>query len=109
MSEWRGSIKYTDGTKVIQNPGEPLYGHLPLDLEKDLNLGSEDDDAYLFYRVEDIGVDSQGNIYVLDTGNTRIQKYDDRGIHVRTIGRKGQGEEKTGDHTEQQSAPAQCM
>lgn len=91
LSEWRGTIKYADGTKVIQNPGEPLYDHLTLDLEKDLNLGSEEDDAYLFYRVEDIGVDSQGNMYVLDTGNSRIQKYDDRGIHVRTIGRKGQG------------------
>ena len=91
VSEWRGTIEYTDGTKVIENPGEPLYGHLSLDLEKDLNLGSEEDDAYLFFRVEDIGVDSQGNIYVLDIGNYRIQKYDDRGIHVRTIGRKGQG------------------
>jgi hypothetical protein len=91
VSEWRGAIEYTDGTKVILNPGEPLYGHLSLDLEKDLNIGSEEEDAYLFYRVEDIGVDSQGNIYVLDIGNTRIQKYDDRGIYVRTIGRKGQG------------------
>ncbi len=90
-SEWRGTIEYTDGTRVIENPDEPLYGHLSLDLEKDLNLGSEEDDAYLFYRIEDIGVDSQGNIYVLDIGNFRIQKYDDRGIHVRTIGRKGQG------------------
>jgi hypothetical protein len=90
-SEWKGTIEYMDGIKVVKNPGEPLYGHLHLDLEKDLSLGSEEDEAYMFYRAEDIGVDSEGNIYVLDTGNYRILKYDSEGNHLQTIGRKGQG------------------
>lgn len=90
-SEWKGTIEYRDGIKVVQNPEEPLYGHLRLDLEKDLSLGSEEDEVYMFYRVEGLGVDSEGNIYVLDAGNHRIQKYDSEGNHLQTIGRKGQG------------------
>ncbi len=90
-SEWKGTIEYRDGIKVVKNPEEPLYGDFHLELDKDLSLGSEGDEAYMFYRVEDIGVDSEGNIYVLDTGNHRIQKFDSEGNHIQTIGRRGQG------------------
>ncbi len=90
-SEWKGMIEYLDGIKVVKNPEEPLYGHLHLDLEKDLSLGNEEDEAYRFYRVEGLGVDSESNIYVLDAGNHRIQKYDSQGNHLQTIGKKGQG------------------
>jgi hypothetical protein len=37
------------------------------------------------------GVDSEGNIYVMDSGNYRIQKYDREGNFILTIGRRGQG------------------
>jgi hypothetical protein len=90
-SEWKGTIEYLDGIRVVKNPEEPLYGHLQFDLEKDLTLGSDKDEVYMFYRVEGLGVDSEGNIYVLDSGNYRIQKYDSEGNHLQTIGRKGQG------------------
>ena len=89
--EWKGTIEYRDGIRIVNNPEEPLYGHLQLDLEKDLSLGSEEDEAYMFYRVEGLGVDSEGSIYVLDAGNHRIQKYDSEGNNLQTIGRKGQG------------------
>lgn len=90
-SEWKGTIEYRNGVKVIQNPGDPVYGRLHLDLDKDLSLSSEEDDEFMFYRVEDIGVDSERSIYVLDAGNHRIQKYDSQGSYLQTIGRKGQG------------------
>jgi hypothetical protein len=89
--EWRGVIEYKNGIRVIKNPGEPTFGKLNLNLTLDLSLGSEEDENYLFYRIEDIGVDDQGNIYVLDAGNHRIQKYGRDGSHLQTIGRKGQG------------------
>ncbi len=88
---WEGTVEYKNGVKVIKNPGESLYGHLILDVEIDLSLGREGDETSLFYRLEDIGVDSQGNIYVLDIGNHRIQKYNNNGDYLQTIGRKGQG------------------
>lgn len=81
------------GQKVefIHNPAEPLYGEITLELEEDLILGSESDENYLFYRVWDIQADAKGNIYVLDSGANRIQKYDKNGRYLRTIGRQGQG------------------
>lgn len=88
---WRGEIEYKDGIRVIKNPEEPAFGQLDFTLTLDLNLGSEEDENYLFYRIEDIGVDNGGNIYVLDAGNHRIQKYASDGSHLQTIGRKGQG------------------
>lgn len=76
---------------IIHNPAEPHYGQITFDLEEDLVLGSESDDRYLFYRVWDIKTDAQGNIYVLDSGANRIQKYDNNGKYLQSIGRQGQG------------------
>ena len=44
-----------------------------------------------FYYPNDIVVDSAGNIYVLDSGNHRIQKFDPDGIYLETIGQEGEG------------------
>jgi hypothetical protein len=38
-----------------------------------------------------MAVDKQGDIYVVDDGNTRIQVFDKEGKYLRTIGRRGQG------------------
>lgn len=88
---WQGAIEYENGIKVISNPAQPLYGELTVELEDDLVLGSEEDDKYMFHQIGDIAVDSQGNIFVLDSGNQRLQKYDREGHYLQTIGRKGQG------------------
>ena len=90
-AEWKGTIEIENGVKVVKNPREPLYGELVFDLEEDLSIGREDDENYLFYSVRDIGVDDDGNIYVLDRGNLRIQKYDRDGNYLCTMGRVGQG------------------
>ncbi|NIM58399.1 MAG: 6-bladed beta-propeller [Candidatus Aminicenantes bacterium] len=89
--EWRGEIEYENGVKVVKNPAEPVYGEMLLDLEEDLAVGREDDDNYMFYRVRKIDVDDQGNIYVLEGGNCRLQKFDPDGQYLQTIGKKGQG------------------
>jgi len=80
-----------DGVEVVKNPSKPVYGKFLFDLEKDLSIGREDDKNYMFYRVRGIGIDGQENIYVLDSGNYRIQKFDKEGQYIQTIGRKGQG------------------
>jgi hypothetical protein len=72
-AEWKGKIETEGGIKVIKNPAEPLYGEMKLELEEDLSIGNEEDENYLFYRARDIQVDSEGNIYVLDSGNHRLQ------------------------------------
>ena len=59
--------------EIIHNSADPLLGEITLELEQDLVLGSETDDNFLFYRIWDVKADEQGNIYVLDSGATRIQ------------------------------------
>lgn len=90
-SEWQGTIKEKDGVTIVRNPNEPIYGELLFDLEEDLSFGNEEDDNYLFYRISGIEVDKDGNIYVLERGNFRVQKFDRNGNYLCTIGRKGQG------------------
>jgi len=90
-AEWKGKIEIEDGIKVIKNPAEPLYGEIKLELEEDLSIGNEEDENYLFYQARDIQVDTDGNIYVLDRGNHRLQVFDKDGKYLRTIGKKGQG------------------
>ena len=88
---WQGTIEEQNGIRVVKNPAEPLYGELVLELEEDLSIGSVEDEKYMFYRIGDIAVDNQNNIYVMDGGNYRVQKFDKDGNYLQTIGRKGQG------------------
>lgn len=90
---WKAKIVTESGVKVVKNPTEPLYGELILQLEQNLSIGgNESDDNYYFPKgAWWLNVDDQGNIYIADGGNRRIQKYDKTGKYVQTIGRKGQG------------------
>jgi hypothetical protein len=88
---WKGKIETENGIRLINNPKEPLLGQIKLDLQEDLSIGSEDDKNYMFYRVRGIAVDNQGNIYVADMSNFRVQKFNRNGKYLMTIGRKGQG------------------
>lgn len=57
-----------------------------------LRLGIlEGDENQIFFKANDVQIDNKGNIYVLDAGNHRIQKYDRVGRYILTIGQKGQG------------------
>ena len=77
--------------KYVRNPSNPLYGELTLLLIEDLSIGGEEDEKSSFYKGVDLAVDDTENIYVLDKGNCRVQKYDLRGNYLRSFGRKGQG------------------
>jgi len=90
-AEWKGTIEEVDGVTIVKNPNEPLYGEILFDLEEDLIIGREDDENYLFFRIGDIEVDGDGNIYVFEFGNRRVQKFDRDGKYIRTIGRTGEG------------------
>jgi hypothetical protein len=89
---WKRTIEEKEGVKVVKNPEEPLYGEIELELELDLTIGGEDfDENYNFIRLSDIEVDDEGNIYVMDPRQFRIQKYDKDGKYLQTIGREGEG------------------
>lgn len=90
-AEWKGTVGVENGVRVIKNPDEPLFGGMIFDLEEDLAIGNDKDEKYMFYRASDIELDDQDNIYLLDAGNCRVQKFDRNGNYLQTIGRKGQG------------------
>ena len=90
-TDWKGKVEIEGGIRIINNPEKPLYGEISFDLSEDLSIGSSEDENYLFYSVIDIALDSKDNIYVLEYGNSRIQKFNKKGEYLLTIGRKGQG------------------
>ena len=90
-TEWQGTIEEVDGIRVIKNPNEPLYGEITFDLEEDLVIGNEIDENYSFYKGISVAVDKDRNIYVSDSGNQRIQKFNKSGKFLQSIGKKGQG------------------
>lgn len=90
-AEWTGTIEEVDGITLVNNPEAPYYGEFIPELEEDLSIGKEDDDNYLFFRAVAVALDGEKNIYVVDMGNYRVQKFDDQGKYLQTIGGKGQG------------------
>lgn len=49
------------------------------------------DDEYILYRPNDVALDLNGNIYILNYLDCRIQVYDKNGKYIKTIGRRGEG------------------
>lgn len=87
------TIEMKDGVKYIHNLS-PAWGDEPkVELEFVQKIGDleTEDENYQLYKLQDIAVDKDGNIYVLDAGNYRIQKFDKHGEYLATFGRKGQG------------------
>ncbi|MFC1556088.1 6-bladed beta-propeller [candidate division KSB1 bacterium] len=85
----------------IEKTGNITYVHnfAPQDdrpsvsLEFDRQIGTldGDDEHYLLHDVQDIEMDSEGNLYIVERGNKRVQKFSKDGEYLKTIGREGQG------------------
>ncbi|MCH7782405.1 NHL repeat-containing protein, partial [candidate division KSB1 bacterium] len=85
--------KNIDGIREIHNL-KPQWGNeQKAELEFVQKIGGLDatDENYILFRPSDVALDNEGNIYVLDTGNHRVQKYDSNGIYLSTFGKKGKG------------------
>jgi len=90
-AEWKRTIEYEKGINVIKNPKKPLYAEIEFKVKEDLVIGSADDENSRFFEWLSLDVDESGNIYVLDRGSHRIQKFDKEGRFMMTMGRMGQG------------------
>jgi len=87
-------VETVDGVRVVHNEKGGLWGKSPkvsLELVRKIGDVDTEDENVAFHYPSDIAVDKEGNIYVLDSGNTRIQKFGPDGKYLATIGRKGQG------------------
>ena len=90
-AEWEGTIEVVDGVTIVRNPKVPIYTEDVLELNEELSIGKgADEKDYLFENITDVAVDSN-NIYVVDNKASTIRIFSEDGIHLRDIGRKGQG------------------
>ncbi len=79
-----GVVEVINGVKHVHNTA-PMWGEDPeVRLELVRKFGQ-------FYKPFDLSLDSNGNVYVADSGNHRIQKYSPDGELLASYGRKGQG------------------
>jgi len=91
-SQWKGKVIKSDGYSIIQNPSEPMYPKAVLSLREELKIGeAEGRKEYVFGVIGSIAVDPEENIYISDSKEIHIKKFDRNGKYLRTIGRKGQG------------------
>ncbi len=91
-TQWKGTIDIEDGVTVVKNPMEPIYKEPVLELQEDLTVkGSEEVEEQMFQSISTLGIDEEGNFYVLDEQAGNIKVFDYKGNFLKTIGRKGQG------------------
>jgi sugar lactone lactonase YvrE len=87
-------VETVDGIRLVHNSGPGAWGKTPpVTLEPVRVLGDVDtaDENLAFYIPMSIVRDDAGNLYVLDSGNHRVQKFGPDGKHLATFGRHGQG------------------
>ena len=85
--------------EVADSSGVTLVRNLEPDLaivtrsEAVLSLGGKETEEESFFQVGSWNVDTDrdGNVYVLDLVTSRVQVFDSRGRHVRSMGGKGEG------------------
>jgi len=92
-SETTFSVEMINGVRNVLNVAPQWGEESKLALEFVQIIGGIDatDENYKLFKAFDATKDADGNIYVLDSGNFRIQKFDPEGIHVATIGKQGEG------------------
>ncbi len=81
------SLCFLPSARALQE--QPM---IPLDFVK--AIGAEGDSLGQFHNPTSLTVDPSGNLYVADTGNNRIQKFNSEGVFQRYIGGIGSGAEQ---------------
>lgn len=87
-------VEVVNGVRIIHNEKKGAWGETPavqLELIRTLGGDKPKDPNLAFGAPYDVVADSQGNIYVLDQRNTRIQKLSPEGSFLLSIGGHGQG------------------
>jgi hypothetical protein len=87
------STETANGILYVHN-NAPVWGDdSKITLEPVAKVGRLEgkDENLSFYKPSDIALDEEGNLYVLDSGNHRIQKLSLDGSYLNSFGKKGQG------------------
>lgn len=62
-----------------------------IDLKKVMEIGSDNEENYIFFRPGPIAVDRDGNIFAVELESNIIRKYDPKGVFIKKTGGSGQG------------------
>jgi hypothetical protein len=90
--QWKGKAQTENGVRVVRNPIKPIWASGIIVLEEDLSIGKgEAGQEYAFSRISGIAVDKENRIYVLDVKEAEIKVFDEHGLYLKTLGKKGQG------------------
>lgn len=87
------TVEIIDGVRHVHNHA-PLWGdeqRIKLEYVRTIGEIEGDNPNLQFFKPMQIERDSAGNLYVLDSGNHRIQVFDNALNYLRTIGSQGQG------------------
>jgi hypothetical protein len=87
-------IEIDGGVRIVHNKMGGMWGNDPkiaIELVRKIGDVDTDDENLAFSSPADMAVDGSGSLYILDSGNQRIQVFGPDGKYIRTIGRKGQG------------------
>ena len=88
------SVETVNGVRLVHNGDKGQWGKQPkvrLELVRTLGDVNAEDEVVAFYMPAGLALDGRGNIYILDTGNHRIQKFSPDGRFLASFGRQGQG------------------
>lgn len=86
-----GKGRRTEWERMTGTENKIAENNIMLELVGHLGEIEGGDENYWFYHPSDITGDSEGYLYVLDGGNFRVQKFDNKGKYLTTFGRSGQG------------------
>jgi hypothetical protein len=93
---WTGKIEIVNGITNVSNPFKPKFENRALFLDEELSIGEDKGrPEYIFSGIGGLAVDEQGNIYAIDSREAVVRVFNQQGMYVRTIGRKGQGPGET--------------
>jgi len=88
------TVETVNGVRLVHSGKDGFWGKKPriqLKLVRTLGDVNAEDETVAFYMPSGIALDNKGNLYILDTGNHRIQKFSPEGTFLATLGRQGQG------------------
>jgi len=87
-------IEEVKGVRIIHNSQKGQWdkkSQVSLKLVQTIGDIEAEEDNLAFYLPSDMAIDNEGNIYILDAGNHRLQKFNAQGQFMDSIGHKGQG------------------
>ncbi|MCX8159724.1 MAG: 6-bladed beta-propeller [Candidatus Saccharicenans sp.] len=88
---WKGKLGKEAGVTVVNNPVQPVFGLLNLELEEELSIGGENRPETLLGSIVSLAVDGEGNIYLGQMKPPALQLFNPAGKYLKTIGGFGQG------------------